>query len=118
MRKASRILLIIGGILSCISVILTLIFGIYCIYLSSPEGKDMLVEIAGGQDYGGMTLEQLQAFMASFGIMLMFGTIFSILCAVSNFVAISRNKKVMYILSIVFGALSGTIVSVLGGIFA
>jgi len=124
MRKASRILLLIGAIISIVLVVTFLILGIVFGVLGSPAMvdairagiKDGSIVVEGVTDietaiqvYQSSMLSSAATFFVLFGL--------NIACAVLSFIARKKQTKALYILSIVFGGVSGSEVSLLGGIF-
>ena len=125
MRKASRILLLIGAIISIVLVVTFLILGIVFAYLGSPAAVDAIREgIRNGeivvegslkdielaiQVYQSSMLTSAATFFVLFGL--------NIANTVLSFIARVKQTKALYILSIVFGGVSGSELSLLGGIF-
>lgn len=124
MRKASRILLLIGAIISIVLVVTFLILGIVFGVLGSPAAvdavragiKDGSIVVEGVTDietaiqvYQSSMLSAAATFFVLFAL--------NIANAVLSFIARVKKTKALYILSIVFGGVSGSEVSLLGGIF-
>lgn len=124
MRKASRITLLIGAIISIVLVVTFLILGIVFGVLGSPAAvdairagiKDGSIVVEGVTDietaiqvYQSSMLSSAAIFFVLFGL--------NIANTVLSFIARVKQTKALYILSIVFGGVSGSELSLLGGIF-
>lgn len=124
MRKASRITLLIGAIISIVLVVTFLVLGIVFGVLGSPAAvdavragiKDGSIVVEGVTDietaiqvYQSSMLSAAATFFVLFAL--------NIANAVLSFIARVKKTKALYILSIVFGGVSGSELSLLGGIF-
>lgn len=124
MKKASKILLIINGVLAILAAIGFLVTGIIFMYGATPEAREMILKLI---DEGvittstTMTREELatfvQAMSSSLGIGFVISAVLNIPNAVLSFIAAGKEKKPLYIIVIVLSVLSSTLVGILGGIF-
>ena len=124
MKKASRILLLVGAIVSIFYVvvfgILSIVFGI----LGSDTAKQVVID---GLKDGSITTSiqgtpeevaaALQAVFSALSIVFVLFMIASIACAVISFIARAKQNRPMYIVAIVFAVISGTVFGIPGGIF-
>ena len=124
MKKASRILLLVGAIVSIFYVvvfgILSIVFGIF----GSDAAKQAIID---GLNDGSIktsiqgTPEEiasaLQAVFAALSVVFVLFMIASIACAVISFIARAKQNRPMYIVAIVFAVISGTLFGIPGGIF-
>ena len=124
MKKATRILLLVSGIMSIVDAVILLITSIVFMVLSSPSLRQYYVDgLRDGSVHSSFTgspeevAKAIQAVFLVVGIILLFVTIFAIANAVVSFLARNKESKGLYIMAIVFGVLSGVAVSVVGGIF-
>lgn len=135
MKKASKVLLLIAGIVSIVMAILWLVLSIiefvragevYAIYTARNAGNavvppDWYMEYfkAHHSEYKTF-LEFTEAYAGSFiltGVLYMVFFVFCIPCAIISFISKNRENKGLFICDIIFGVLSGTGLSILGGIF-
>ena len=115
MRNASKVLFLVGAILSIVSAVVCLVTGI--VLLVIPNSQSFIDAI-----YSDMSAEEaklLQACLVASGVMTLIGIPF---CAANSFFGFKafREQKpstVICVLNIVFGALS-CLVNVVAGIFA
>ena len=124
MKKASKILLIINGVLAILAAIGFLVTGIIFMYGATPEAREMILKLI---DEGAittsttMTREELATFVqtmsSSLGIGFVISAVLNIPNAVLSFIAAGKEKKPLYIIVIVLSVLSSTLVGILGGIF-
>ncbi len=124
MKKASKILLIINGVLAILAAIGFLVTGVIFMYGATPEAREMILKLI---DEGAittsttMTREELatfvQAMSSSLGIGFVISAVLNIPNAVLSFIAAGKEKKPLYIIVIVLSVLSSTLVGILGGIF-
>ena len=124
MKKASKILLIINGVLAILAAIGFLVTGIIFMYGATPEAREMILKLI---DEGvittttTMTREELATFVqtmaSSLGIGFVISAVLNIPNAVLSFIAAGKEKKPLYIIVIVLSVLSSTLVGILGGIF-
>ncbi len=124
MKSASRILLLISGILSIVAAVLYLIFGILMLAMTGESGKAAMQEAINNGTVtvaSGLTQEEaiaaLQGMALAVGVVFMFLVVFCIINSVLSFKARNHQTKGLLILNIVFGALSGVLLNILGGIF-
>ena len=124
MKKASKILLIINGVLAILAAIGFLVTGVIFMYGATPEAREMILKLI---DEGAitttttMTREELATFVqtmsSSLGIGFVISAVLNIPNAVLSFIAAGKEKKPLYIIVIVLSVLSSTLVGILGGIF-
>lgn len=124
MKKASKILLIINGVLAILAAIGFLVAGVIFMYGATPEAREMILKLI---DEGvittttTMTREELATFVqtmaSSLGIGFVISAVLNIPNAVLSFIAAGKEKKPLYIIVIVLSVLSSTLVGILGGIF-
>ena len=128
MRKASKVLFLVGGIVSCVEALSYLIMGIVFIFLGTSEDfkNDLLKNYSASdlvRDLGnGVTpadaVQAIQAMYVALGVIFIIGIFISAVNAVLAFKARNSNNKVLFILNIVFGFISGCIINAIGGILA
>ena len=126
MKKAANILFLVGAILSIVCAVGYLVSAILCLVFAGNEA--MIAEIinkvveSGGQLPPGFTAEELAQFICAYSIGCAVGLFLLTACAAVNavfsFKARNTDNKAMFILAIVFGVLSCTEVSAVGGVFA
>ena len=124
MKKASKILLIINGVLAILAAIGFLVTGVIFMYGATPEAREMILKLI---DEGAittsttMTREELATFVqtmsSSLGIGFVISAVLNIPNAVLSLIAAGKEKKPLYIIVIVLSVLSSTLVGILGGIF-
>ena len=114
MRKASRILFLVGAIVSCVYAFCLLVVGVVLVVVPNTE---VFVE-AVVQEVGPEKLQAIQFVMIFYGVLSLIGIPFCGVNAFFGFKSFKEEKasKVLCILNIVFGALS-VWVNVVGGIF-
>ena len=129
MRKASKILFLIGGIVSIVCAIYWLVFGIICTVIPNlPEFYDAFIESWNKNPQPGVTADE--AYAAFKGVMIALGVLLyiTVACAGVNsffsFKAFNDTRKngkpttAINVLNIVFGVLGGVLVNIVGAIFA
>ena len=124
MKKASKILLIINGVLAILAALGFLVTGVIFMYGATPEAREMILKLI---DEGAittsttMTREELATFVqtmsSSLGIGFVISAVLNIPNAVLSFIAAGKEKKPLYIIVIVLSVLSSTLVGILSGIF-
>ena len=123
MKKASQILLLVGGIYSFVVAWSYLMVGIGCIVAAAVGGQEFVEYLEkAGVDFSqiGLTAQDVSTIITAGGVAL--GVVFILWCifAVANAVIalLGRKKenKTFYILNAVFGTLSGVIVNGVGGV--
>lgn len=124
MKKASKILLIINGVLAILAAIGFLVTGIIFMYGATPEAREMILKLI---DEGAittsttMTREELATFVqataSGLGIGFIISAVLNIPNAVISFIASAKENKALYIISIVLSVISSTVIGILGGIF-
>ena len=122
MKKASKILLLIAGILAIALFVLFISLSAFYFYYSSPEGRETLIfGLERGiitSYYTGTTEEiadKMQARYFVLGIIFIFLALGNLLVIPTAFIARVKKNKILYILCIILGAL-GNPPSIVGGI--
>ncbi len=124
MKKASKILFRVGGIISIVLFALFLTMAIIFIVSGSPamteaikkgieEGTIQTTFVGSIEDQAKV----VQAALMSSGIVFMIFAIFNIPNAILSFMTLRMPSTIMYIFNIVFGAISGCEVNLVGAIF-
>ena len=124
MRKASNIVLLVGAIVSYLLTALFIILSAIFFILGSPNNEQFIID---GLNNGTIqtsfngTVEEKAAFIqllsTSFGIAFV---IVAILALLSGFMSLSARKKptpTRLVLAIIFGAISGVTVPIIGAVF-
>ncbi|MBQ9448350.1 MAG: hypothetical protein IJU60_00560 [Acholeplasmatales bacterium] len=123
MRTASRTLLLVGAILSIVCILTFLIIGGVFSFVGSLSVEEIVKGINDGSinsSFEGTVQEQAEAIKLTFTVI---GVVFLVLgvCCIPNavlgFMGMKKRVNAFYVCNIVFGALSGTVVTILGGIF-
>ena len=123
MRTASRTLLLVGAILSIVCILTFLILGGVFSFVGSLSVEEIVKGINDGSinsSFEGTVQEQAEAIKLTFTVI---GVVFIVLgvCCIPNavlgFMGMKKRVNAFYVCNIVFGALSGTVVTILGGIF-
>ncbi len=124
MKKASNILLLVGGILQIVCALTFLILGIVFIAMASPASADLIREgLESGtihSDIQGSTEEIIQALQIVFtalAVVFFVFTLFGVIGTIVTFSAKKKQTKGSFIAAIIFGVLSGPVVPAVGGIF-
>ena len=124
MRKASRILFLVAGILSIVAAVTLLIIGIVCAVMGSPAMVDAIREgikngsivVKGSSSDIELAIQIYQSTMLSTAVTMFVFMAFNIVNIVFSFIARKKQSKGVLILNIVFGALSCVEVNLVGGI--
>lgn len=125
MKRAANILFLIGAILSIVAAASYFICSIVFIVLgTSPALREAIIEsINSGQATTTLPSAEeaatfMQATFVATGIVMFIPALCAIPSAIFAFKARNSDKKVFFILNIVFGVLSSATVNVVGAIFA
>ncbi len=128
MKNASKILFLVGGIVSCVTTLIYLIVGIFYIFTGTSEDvkNEMLKNYTTAdvvRDFGnGVTptqaVEAAQAALVVIGVIFIVLMVLSIINIIVAFTARKKETKVLFILNIVFGFASTCVVNAIGGILA
>lgn len=125
MKNASKILFLVGGIVSIFAAVVYAITGAILAALSNPDYRDAIAQqIREGRmqsDIQGtpeQIAEAIQVFYLVLGIVFIVLAALCVANAVISFLARGKESKPMFILNIVFGALSSTTINLVGGILA
>jgi hypothetical protein len=124
MKKASNYILLAGIIYSFVVVVtLCVLAGIFLSF-NNPDGKQAIIQ--GIQDgtfhtsFTGSTEEQAEQVIILFVALAIIFFVMAFFALINAFIAImgkSKKTKGLYILNIVFGAISGVYVNAIGAIF-
>ena len=123
MRKASDIVLLVGGIVEILATITFLALAIVFMVLASPASAEIIKE--GLQDgtittsFVGSVDEQvamIQLVFNAVGVVFVVLTVFSLIGCVVSFLAKAKKTNPLYVLAIIFGAVTIE-VPLVGGIF-
>lgn len=123
MRTASRTLLLVGAILSIVCILTFLILGGVFTALGALSVEEIVKGINEGtiqSTYQGTVQEQAEAIKLTFTVIGVVFLVFGVCCipnTVLGFMGMKKRVNAFYVCNIVFGALSGTVVTILGGIF-
>ena len=124
LRIAKDIIFLVCGIMSIVSsVTLITLSGVF-IGFSTPGARDVMIEQLNNgtltTSFPGTPEEQvmaIQALLLSLAISFILITLFSVANAIISFMCRKKGNKTLYILAIVFGALSGQELNIVGGVF-
>lgn len=124
MKKASSILLLIGGILEITAAVGFMIAGVVMLLFGTPVMTNLLREIATEAAKDSTTSVSvdtlMQIFMYTFvsmGVTFLVTCVISVVGAILTFKASKRQTRGLFIAAMVFGILSGTVVATVGSIF-
>lgn len=125
LKKAANILFLVGAIFAIVWAVGYLVGGIVTAVISGSQVfKDTFVETAHKADPEA-TAETIEAAYLVVQYALVSSSVFCFVCfafcipsAIFSFKARNSDNKVFFILNIVFGILSWTIVNVVGAVFA
>ena len=124
MKKAANVLFRVGAILSIVLAATCFILGIIylVIGLNAEQIKQWIIDEQWQMPEGVESLDEAAKVLALtcviVSVFLFIEVPLSICASIFGFKAIKTDKKALFILNIVFGAISGCMVSVVGGIFA
>ena len=123
MKTATKVLLIIGGILAILSALSFLACGIVLVVFSGPQFYDMILKmIQDGTAHSslpGTPEQQVATIQSAFliaGIVLLVEVLFLAIQAVIAFMASSRRSNTLYIANIVIGVITLSVFNLAGGI--
>ena len=126
MKKASDILLLVGGIVAAVCIFIYLLCGVMFTVMSLPfftpyiaEGiREGIVTTAMGDI--SMSPEELAALIQMlftvYAVIFYIITVFTVVSCIFAFSARKAQSSAMYILNIVFGVIGCTVVNTVGGI--
>ena len=123
MRKASNIILLVGAIISIVTALIFLIMGIVFTLAGQLPTEEVIKGLSDGTyttTISGTPEEQalaIKAVSTGLGVFFLLATVFNIVNTVLAFVARSKKSTGLYVANIVFGVLSMTEVTIVGGIF-
>ena len=113
MNVAKRVLFIVGGVMSLVSILVFLFLGIFFIAFSTDE--EIMQRLA--DDSAQYGIEYFQGLFLALGVMFFVFLVFSIPNAILSFKGKNSDSKGLMIANIVFGALSGICVNIVAAIF-
>lgn len=123
MKRASNILLLIGGILEITAAVGFMIAGVVMLLFGTPVMTNLLREIATEAAKDSTTSVSvdtlMQIFMYTFvsmGVTFLVTCVISVVGAILTFKASKNQTRGLFIASMVFGILSGTVVATVGSI--
>ena len=124
MKTASKILMLIGAIFSCVLPAFYLITSIILLAFADPRFKNDIIEGLKNENINSsftgsyeQVAEAIQLMFLIIGILLLVVMMFCIANAVLAFIARNKENKALFILNIIFGILSGIYVNSVGAIF-
>lgn len=123
MRKASDIILLVGAIISIVCVLVFLIIGIIMTLAGQLSTEEIIKAMNEGKyttDVPGTPEEKaaaIKAILTGTGIFFLVVAVLGVVNAVLGFVARVKKSTPLYVANIVFGVLSLTEVTLVGGIF-
>lgn len=124
MKKAGNVLIIIGIILTSLSMIALVVAGIIFMVVSNPENKEEIMKsIADGTintTYEGTLSEQADMVLILFktlGIVFVIASVYLLIDIIVSGVAVKRKTKGLYIAVIILNVLFFNLILFLGGIF-
>ena len=124
MKKASKILLIVGGALGIFLALLFLIIGIVFLTFTTPEAKELIIQgLNNGtvrSDLPGTPEQQalvIQSMFLGLGIGFIVAVPFYVVSSIFSFVANGKESANLFIVTMVFGILAGNTAAFLGGLF-
>lgn len=127
MKRAANVLFLVSAIISIVCAIGYLITGIVCLAGGSNteilrKALEQLVNEGTIHLPSGVTIDDLLAVYSAYTITIGVFSLIAMACSIANavigFKCRNQDKKFMFILSIIFSALSTTVVGIVGGIFA
>ena len=125
MKKAAKILYLIGGIYSIITAVTLMIIGIVFVVFAGASFTSAIIEgIRSGEirsSFSGSEAEvasQIQLMFMTIGLVFVFMASFGVVNSILSFKARNSANRKLFIANIVFSALSGVEVNLVGSIFA
>lgn len=123
MKKIGKILLMIGGIYSIVTMVLVLALGIFLTVLSSPSWTQTIIDyinegnISAIGEYTAEESTQIyQMVFLVLGVIYLIEVGFDIANCVLSFRGQAKQTKALMIVNIVFGFLTGVLFNAAGGI--
>ena len=123
MKKATHILLTVGGVLEIVAAVGCIIGAVVCFILASPIFVDFVRDMAM-EEGRGATAEEIDRAMKIMQLALVYSGVicafFGIMSAIGSVVTFKAQKagtRGLYIATLVFGVLGGTTVASVGAIF-
>lgn len=113
MKNAQKILMIIGGIAS---IGMTLLWFIVSMIFFIGAGSAEFVE-KYNDDYPSLDPETVKVMLMTIGVIFCIMAILAVVNAIVAFRGKSTDKKGLLIMNIIFGALSGVEINIVGAIF-
>lgn len=125
MKKTANILFLIGGIIAIVLALLYFIGAIVMFVIGGSQEIRALLIDSFKQSEQSYTEEQiiaavdvLRGVLIGFGVVSLLAGVCSIPSSIIAFKARNNNKKALFVLNIVFGILSFSLVNSIGAIFA
>lgn len=126
MKKASKILFLVGGILGIIIAVSCFFDGIVALVVSKQSYIDYLItfikqyiaEAGVDEEHINELAKLFQIYLKVSGVSLFFMAAFAAVSSIVSFKARNNDSKKLFILNIVFGVISGVEVNLVGGILA
>ena len=118
MKKAKKILLLIGGIIAVFAMLGVIITGIATIAFSTPAFTEALqAAVEDGTFTTNLPdIESLQIYLKIVGIFVLVSSILPLACAIISFMAKDKDSKALYITCIVLGLVTSMYIILIGGI--
>jgi len=125
MRKASKVLFLIGGIVTILAAIAFIVLGILGMVVgglaTSPNAPDFVKEIIAAiqKEYPAYSVQQIADLLKTVGAVFIVLFVFAIAAVVLSFICASKENRPLPLLIVasVFAIGGGSVLSVLGGIF-
>ena len=123
MRSASKIILIVGSIISIVVALIFFILGGVFAAAGAVPTEEIVAQIQQGTittTLPGTVQEQAEAFKVmstGLGVFFIVVAVFNVLNTIFGFVANAKKTTGLHVCNIVFGVLSLTEVNLVGGIF-
>ena len=124
LKKASDILILIGYIISIIAAVAFLAFGIICVLIAAPNNKEIIINgLKDGSIHTSFvgTVEeqaaQIQSMFVYASIICFISAIIFILASIFSYFSTHRDEKHFQITSLIFAALTGNVVLIVGEAF-
>ena len=122
MRKASKVLFLVGAILSIVWAVCYLAFGLVGVILPNSEAWNEAVKeiMKNNPDIKEADIEGIKTVLVVYGVLSLVSVAFAGVNSFFGFKAWKQEKssKALNVLNIVFGVLSSVFVNLVGAIFA
>lgn len=123
MRQASKVLLIVGAIVSIVVAVIFLILGAVFAVAGAVPTEEIVAQLQAGTvttTFQGTVQEQAEAIKGlstGFAVFFLVVGVFNVVNTIIAFVSNAKKATGLYVANIVFGLLSLTEVALVGGIF-